>query len=130
MISLNSTYLEPETTKVTVLGRESERYTECVDDSKDAETERNDSTDVSDLTANSPPSLYNDSVQMLEELREEEMEESDFSDSDRSLSEETYSSSSCDPCDSSKRSTKHDIIHYLRKKLNVMTTKYSKLKTQ
>jgi len=132
MFFIGSTCHEPEVTKIMVLERESQRYMGCNDhndDNKDAETERNDSKDGfgSDLTGNSGPQESNDSVQMLEELAEEEC---NFSDSDRSLSEETYSSSSPEIFEGPKRSTKDDIIHYLRQKLNVMTTKYSKLKRQ
>lgn len=118
---------EPQATKVLVLESESQQYTDCHDDNKDAETERNGSNDClgSDLTGNTGPQESHDSMQILEELREEQ---SEYSDSDRSLSEETYSSSSPDIFEGPKQSTKDDIIHYLRQKLNVMTTKYSKLK--
>lgn len=104
---------------------DSEMYAESMEH-KDAETERNDD---SDITVNTCPQqyVYNDSIQILEELAEEQV--SEVSDSDQSLSEEAYSSLS-DHCPSPTRLGKSDIIHYLRQKLNVMTTKYSRLKTQ
>merc|ERR1719489_165689 len=108
--------------KVAIDEGDSDAYIESLEH-KDSETERNDD---SDLTGNTYPQQYNDSVQVLEELAEEH---SSVSDSDQSLSEETYSSLS-DHCPSPQRSTKQDILHYLRQKLSIMTTKYSKLKTQ
>jgi len=126
MISLTTSVAAPM--KIMVDEEDSNQYIESTEN-KDAET---DTHDASSLTGQSHqsvlsyPSHYNDEERMLEDLCEEE---SGYSDTDRSLSAETYSSSS-DPCNPPNLSAKEHIFRFLRQKLNKMTTRYSKIRTE